>query len=73
MSGNELSDDARRTIEKAQDVLAACERYFARQAEMNAQSHMSERVMFPPIHAAITSVLFGIESFLSLAESAPPA
>lgn len=56
-------DDARRTIAKAQDALQACERYFAHQAEMNAQGHMSQRVMYPPIHAAIASVLHGIEVF----------
>jgi hypothetical protein len=56
-------DNARRTIDKAEDALQSCERYFARQAEMNAQAHMSERVMHPPIHAAISSVLHGIAIF----------
>ena len=59
---NELAN-ARRTIDKAQDALRACERYFARQAEMNAQGHMSERVMYPPIHSSLTSVLHGIDMF----------
>lgn len=56
-------DNARRTIGKAQETLQACEKYFARQAEMNAQAHMSDRVMYPPIHASVTSVLHGIEMF----------
>lgn len=56
-------DDARRTLSKAEDVLRACERYFARQAAMNAQAHMSDRVMHSPIHGAIESVLYAIETF----------
>lgn len=56
-------DNARRTIKKADDALNACERYFAKQAEMNAQGHMSERVMYPPIHSLISSVRHGIAMF----------
>lgn len=59
---NELNN-ARRTIDRAEDALKACERYFARQAEMNAQGHLSDRVMYPPIHSSITSVLHGIAMF----------
>lgn len=57
------SDNARRTILKADEVLRQCQRYFANQASMNATAHMSERVMYPPIHAAISSVLQGIRDF----------
>lgn len=57
------ADNARRTIAKADEVLKQCEKFFARQAEMNAAAHLSERVMYPPIHAAITSARKGIEMF----------
>lgn len=56
-------DNARRTLAKAEETLKACEQYFARQAEMNAQAHMAGRVMYPPIHGAISGVLHGIATF----------
>jgi len=56
-------EDARRTIAKAEEALENCAEYFAAQAAMNAQAHMSQRVMYPPIHAAIMSVLTGIQQF----------
>lgn len=54
-------DDARRIIQKDEDVLEKCLVYFAKQAEMNATAHMSDRVMYPPIHGAISSSLFGLK------------
>lgn len=56
-------DNARRTIAKAEEALMACELYFAKQAEMNAQGHMSERVMYPPIHSVVSTTLHGIRMF----------
>jgi len=56
-------DNCRRTLEKAEDVLKACELYFRHQADMNATAHMSQRTMYPPIHAQITSALHGIGMF----------
>lgn len=56
-------DNARRTIDKADEALRACLNYFGKQAEMNAQSHMSERVMYPPIHSVVASVVHGIRMF----------
>jgi hypothetical protein len=62
--GNEHElDNCRRTLEKAQEALTACHRYFSHQAEMNAVAHMSERVMYPPIHSVIASTLHGITMF----------
>ncbi|WP_301119853.1 hypothetical protein [Mycolicibacterium fortuitum] len=60
---NDELANARRTIGKAQEVLAACARYFDHHAEMNAQAHMAPRVMHPPIHGAIWSALNGIAVF----------
>lgn len=56
-------DNADRTIEKARDVLLECREYFEHQARMNATAHMAERVMHSPIHAAIDSVLHGIDTY----------
>jgi hypothetical protein len=56
-------NNCRRTLEKAEEALEACAEYFASQAQMNAQAHMSQRVMYPPIHGAIVSVLHGIQMF----------
>jgi hypothetical protein len=57
------SDNARRTIEKAEEVLQVCHKFFHHQAQMNAASHLSGRVMYPPICASIESVLQGISTF----------
>lgn len=55
-------EDARRTIAKAEEVLESCAEYFGCQAAMNAQAHMSTKVLYPPIHSAILSVLQGIQT-----------
>ena len=65
-------DNARRTIDKAQDVLRQCREFFSYQAEMNASAHMSDRVMYPPIHAAIESALCGIATFNNTYERTEP-
>lgn len=57
------TDDARRTIDKAEEVLQVCHQYFRHQAQMNATAHLSTRVMYPPISASIESVLQGITTF----------
>jgi len=62
-SSESAQANARRTIEKCQEVLEQCQNYFTHQAEMNAQAHLSERVMYPPIHSAIGGVLYAIEMF----------
>jgi hypothetical protein len=56
-------DDARRTIQKAEDVLESCLLYFSKQAEMNAAAHLAlpDRVMHPPIHGAVAGVLYAIK------------
>ena len=60
--GEEL-DNARRTITKAEEALEACAEFFASQAQMNAQAHMSNKVLYPPIHSVIVSTLNGIQTF----------
>ena len=55
--------NAERTIEKCQDVLRRCETHLGYQAQMNAALHMSDRVMYSPLHAAVESVLVGIEAY----------
>lgn len=56
-------DNARRTLDKAEEVLKACRTYFGHQAQMNAQAHMSAQVMYSPIHAAVSGALYGISMF----------
>lgn len=56
-------DNARRTIDKAEEVLQVCHKYFHHQANMNAAAHLSGRVMYPPIAASIESVLQSISLF----------
>jgi hypothetical protein len=56
-------NDARRTLDKAADVLARCEEYFRHQAEMNAAAHLSANVMYSPLYSSISSVLQGINTF----------
>ncbi|TXI62208.1 hypothetical protein [Mycolicibacterium mageritense] len=56
-------ENARRTIDKAADVLAQCEAFFRHQAQMNAAAHLSANVMYPPIYSAVQSVQQGIVSF----------
>lgn len=56
-------ENARRTVDKAAEVLGRCEEFFRHQAEMNAAAHLAGRVMYPPIHASIASVLQGITAF----------
>lgn len=55
--------NARRELDKAQTALARCEEFFRHQAEMNAAAHMATNVMYSPLHASISSVLQGIETF----------
>jgi hypothetical protein len=55
--------NARRTIDKAEDALKSALSYFTHQAQMNAASHLSGKVMYPPIHAGIESALFAINMF----------
>jgi len=62
MSNGE-AENARRTIEKAAEVLGRCEEFFRHQAQMNAAAHLSGNVMYPPIYSSVQSVLKGIESF----------
>lgn len=63
MTADDELVNARRTLDKAQDVLTACREYFWYQAQMNAASHISNRVLYPPIYSAIESVLQGVETF----------
>jgi hypothetical protein len=56
-------DNAHRTIAKCEDTLRQCLTFFARQAEMNAATHMSARVMYSPLHSAIEATLKGITVF----------
>jgi hypothetical protein len=65
MSTTHELDNCRRTLEKAQEALAACEAYFRHQAEMNAQSHMSQRVMYPPIHSVVATTMHGCQEFFN--------
>lgn len=58
-------DNCRRTLAKAQEALQSCENYFRHQAEMNAQSHMSVRVMYPPIHSIVALTLHGCDEFFN--------
>jgi hypothetical protein len=55
--------NAWRTIVKAEEALRyACD-YFGHQARMNATSHLSGKVIYPPIHASIESALHAITMF----------
>ncbi|WP_454232016.1 hypothetical protein [Mycolicibacterium fortuitum] len=56
-------ENARRTIDKAAEVLTRCEQFFRNQAQMNAAAHLSDNVMYPPIYSAIQSAQQGIASF----------
>lgn len=56
-------ENARRTIDKAAQVLERCEEFFRHQAQMNAAAHLSGNVMYPPIYSSIQSVKQGIQSF----------
>ena len=57
-------ENARRTINKAEQVLAQCEEFFRHQAQMNAAAHLSSgHVAYPPIYASVQAVLLGINTF----------
>lgn len=63
MTNDDGMVNARRTIDKAEEVLQRCEQFFRHQAHMNAAAHLSGNVMYPPIYSAISSVLMGINVF----------
>lgn len=56
-------ENARRTIEKSAEVLSRCEEFFRNQAQMNAAAHLSNNVLYPPIHSAIQRAQQGISDF----------
>jgi len=45
--------DAIRELEKALDILRACDRHFSAEAEMNAALHMAATVRPAPLAAAV--------------------
>ncbi len=53
--------DAVRELEKAHDVLQACNDYFQSQAMMNAALHMSDRVIPNPLASAVETEMRGLE------------
>jgi len=57
---NELID-AVRELEKAHDVLRACQDYFTYQGAMNATLHMSDRVIPNPLSSAVETQVAGLE------------
>jgi hypothetical protein len=57
--------NARRTIEKAEEVLRHVDQYFEHKDAMNAAAHRSDRVLQSPLHAEVVSVLEGIGNFHS--------
>ena len=62
-------DDMLRELAKARDALAAAQMHLARHAEANAALHCSERVMYSPLHARVTSAITGIDQAIQRAET----
>lgn len=57
--------DLRRELEKARAALIAAQTHLTAHAEMNAALHLaSDRVMYSPLHARVTSAIQGIEQAL---------
>jgi len=52
--------DRIRELEKIQDVLLACDRHFAAEAQMNAALHMSSTVRPAPLAAATAGAVESI-------------
>jgi len=57
--------DLRRELDKAREALEAAEQHLAHHAEMNAALHCSDRVMYSPLHAKVTTAIAGIEHALA--------
>lgn len=55
MSLNDNLRDAVREMEKALAVLEHCDQYFQNQAAMNAQLHLSDRIIPNPLAAAVAT------------------
>lgn len=60
--------DMRRELAKAHLVLAACEQYLARHAEMNASLHCADRVLYSPLHARVFNAIAEIDHALARTE-----
>lgn len=52
-----MSADAVRELEKALDVLEACERHFTAEAEMNAALHLADKVRPAPLAARVSTAV----------------
>lgn len=57
--------DLRRELEKARLALIAAQTHLASHAEANAALHCSDRVMYSPLHAKVTSSIMGVEQALA--------
>lgn len=55
--------NAERTLQKAKEVIRWAGKFFEGQANMNAASHLSQNVMFPPIYSALESTMRGIDLY----------
>jgi hypothetical protein len=64
MSANVITD-LRRELEKARLALIDAQTHLASHAEMNAALHCSDRVMYSPLHAKVTSTIAGIDQALA--------
>lgn len=63
--------DLRRELEKARLALIDAQSHLSAHAEMNAALHCSsDRVMYSPLHAKVTSAIAGIEHALARTQSA---
>jgi len=59
-----MNNDLIRDLEKVSDALAAADRHFRAEAEMNAALHMSDTVRPAPLAAAVGTALFTIENVI---------
>lgn len=68
MSDAATVDDLRREMAKMLDVLDMCEQHLSHHAAANAALHCSDKVMYSPLHARVTSVMAGASAALMRTE-----
>lgn len=59
----------RRELAKAREALRATEVHLTHHAAMNAALHLSDNVMYSPLHAKVQATIHGIDLVLAATEN----
>jgi len=63
-----MTEDEKRQIEKALDVMYMVQKHFDHEAAMNAALHMSDTVRPAPLAAAVTAAVLDLERLVEMAD-----